>query len=303
MLQVSHVGQLEDRSLTNARQLRTGLKLEDLYQTEVKRLERRSKVCNGQKEKTTAVLNKYAQASCRELCDRMLEVLPRELRDTIYGHLLPHSNTVPKRLTAMDFDGQVRQVCVESNGSVGFSTMIPLHLHETEYRPQDFYREILERLFQTTTFDLGDDLSLIAALGSWDGGLGIIPADYPLNISFLIKFDWLDLLSKEDPWFVYDPPVWPKILLAELEGLFSFKSGTKLTVCIQQVNIGLPIAQEIKKLECKTVVSFILPTLRRLAAIGTKTKLCLDGGCELKIDNDKVTLEDMEDEWKKARSH
>jgi hypothetical protein len=62
MLQVSHVGQLQDRSLTNARQLRTGLKLEELYQTEVKRLERRSEVCNGQKEKTTAVLNKYAQA-------------------------------------------------------------------------------------------------------------------------------------------------------------------------------------------------------------------------------------------------
>jgi hypothetical protein len=289
--------------LTNARQLRTGLKLEELYQTEVKRLERRSEVCNGQKEKTIAVLNKYAQASCHELCDRMLEVLPRELRDTIYEHLLPYSITVSKKLTAMDFDGQFCPVYVESNGSVGFYTMIPLHLRETGYRPQDFYREILERLFQTTTFDLGDDLSLIAALGSWDGGLGIIPADYPLNISFLIKFDWLDLLSKEDPWFVYDPPVWPKILLAELEGLFSFKSGTKLTVCIQQVNIGLPIAQEIKKLECKTVVSFILPTLRRLAAIGTKTKLCLDGGCELKIDNDKVTLEDMEDEWKKARSH
>jgi hypothetical protein len=289
--------------LTNARQLRTGLKLEELYQTEVKRLERRSEVCNGQKEKTIAVLNKYAQASCHELCDRMLEVLPRELRDTIYEHLLPYSITVSKKLTAMDFDGQFCPVYVESNGSVGFYTMIPLHLRETGYRPQDFYREILERLFQTTTFDLGDDLSLIAALGSWDGGLGIIPADYPLNISFLIKFDWLDLLSKEDPWFVYDPPVWPKILLAELEGLFSFKSGTKLTVCIQQVNIGLPITQEIKKLECKTVVSFILPTLRRLAAIGTKTKLCLDGGCELKIDNDKVTLEDMEDEWKKARSH
>ena len=60
MLQVSHVGQLQDRGLTNARQLRTGLKLEELYQTEVKRLERTSEVCNGQKEKTTAVLNKYA---------------------------------------------------------------------------------------------------------------------------------------------------------------------------------------------------------------------------------------------------
>ncbi|CAN9088704.1 unnamed protein product [Alternaria alternata] len=285
------------------KQLRTGLKLEELYQIEVKRLERRSEVCNGQKEKTTAVLNKYAQASCRELCDRMLEVLPRELRDIIYEHLLPHSITVSKMLTAMDFDGQFCPVYVESNGSVGFSIMIPLHLRETEYRPQDFYQEILERLLQTTTFDLGDDLSLIAALGSWDGGLGIIPADYPLNISFLIKFDWLDLLSKEDPWFVYGPPVWPKILLATLEGLFSFKSGTKLTVYIQQHNVYLPIPQEIKELECKAVVSIILPILRRLAAIGTRTKLCLDGGCELNIDNDRVTLEDMEDEWKKARSH
>ncbi|OWY43197.1 hypothetical protein AALT_g713 [Alternaria alternata] len=285
------------------KQLRTGLKLEELYQTEVKRLERRSEVCNGQKEKTTAVLNKYAQASCRKLCDRMLEVLPRELRDTIFEHFLPHSITLSKRLTAMDFNGQICQVCVESNGSVGFSTMIPVHLRETEYTPQGFYRELLERLFQTTTFDLGDDLSLIAALGSWDGGLGIGPADYPLNISFLIKFDWLDLWCKHDPWFVYDTPLWPKVFLTRLEGLFSFKPGTKLTICIQRHNVSLPITQEIKELECNAVVPIILPTLRRLAAIGTETRLCLGGGCELKVDNDKVTLEDMEDEWKKARSH
>ncbi|RYN41236.1 hypothetical protein AA0112_g2381 [Alternaria arborescens] len=266
------------------KQLRTGLKLEELYQTEVKRLERTSEVCNGQKEKTTAVLN-------------------NKLRDTIYEHLLPYSVTVFKRLTAMDFDGQVCQVCVERNGFVGFSTMIPLHLHETEYRPQVFYREILERLFQTTTFDLGDDLSLIAALGSWDGGLSIIPADYPLDISFLLKFDWLDLRCKHDPWFVYDTQLWPKVFLTRLEGLFSFKPGTKITVCIQQDNVWQPIAQEVNELECKAVVSIILPTLRRLAAIGTKTKLSLDGVCELEIDNDKVILEGMEDPWKNARNH
>jgi hypothetical protein len=85
--------------------------------------------------------------------------------------------------------------------------------------------------------------------------------------------------------------------------LFSFKPGTKLTVCIQQDNVWQPIAQEVKELECKAVVSIILPTLRRLAAIGTKTKLSLDGVCELEIDNDKVILEGMEDPWKNARSH
>ncbi|CAI9637205.1 unnamed protein product [Alternaria burnsii] len=230
----------------------------------------------------------------------MLEVLPRELRDIIYEHLLPHSITVSKRLTAMDFDGQV---CVESNGSVGLFTMMPVHLRETEYRPQDFYREILERRFQTTTFDLGDDLSLIAALGSWDGGLGIMPADYPLDISFFIKFDWLNLQGIHNPWMEYDTPLWPKVFLTRIEGLFSFKPGTKLTVCIRQANVELPIAKEIKELECKVVVSIILPTLRRLAAVGTKTKLCLDGVCELNIDNDKVTLEDMEDEWEIPPSH
>jgi hypothetical protein len=98
-------------------------------------------------------------------------------------------------------------------------------------------------------------------------------------------------------------PLWPKVFLTKLEGLCSFKPGTKLTIRIQRHNVSLPITQKIKELECNAVVSIILPTLRRLAAIGTETRLCLGGGCELKVDNDKVTLEDMEDEWKKARSH
>jgi hypothetical protein len=41
--------------------------------------------------------------------------------------------------------------------------------------------------------------------------------------------------------------------------------------------------------------------MRRLVALGTKVKLCLeDGGCELVIKDDDVTMEEIKDQFEKV---
>ncbi|KAI4908356.1 hypothetical protein J4E90_008981 [Alternaria incomplexa] len=99
--------------------------------------------------------------------------------------------------------------------------------HETH-----FSTELLEKFYRTTTFDLRDHFAKLGAFRSLDrGNLGIIPANYILNVSLFIQCDKYDFdgitapLASPNRRYRLKPH---RALLADLEALFGFKAGTKI---------------------------------------------------------------------------
>jgi hypothetical protein len=131
----------------------------------------------------------------------------------------------------------------------------------------------------------------------------IMPINYPLNIAMCVKcqlyhFDGLkttvtfrrrDLIPQND-------------LLVDLEALFGFKTGTKIFVDLQINQDHLQGTPNKEAWLCDTVVPFILPTMRRLAAFGTKVKLGLGkNGSILVINDGNITMEQMKEQFAKVR--
>jgi len=111
------------------------------------------------------------------------------------------------------------------------------------------------------------------------GDFGIIPANYILNLSMFIQCEKNDFegvmptLDRFDKNYPFKPR---RALLADLEALFGFKSGTKIDLHIRIHRSWLRVKMKDRYWECDFMVPVILPTMQTLAAAGTKVTLCFD---------------------------
>ena len=133
------------------------------------------------------------------------------------------------------------------------------------------------------------------------GGLGIIPANYILNLSIFIqceKYNFDGVMPPLDRFDKNYPLKYCRALLADLEALFGFKSGTKIDLHIRVNRSLLRVIRKVPFWECDFVIPVILPTMQRLAAAGTKVKLCFDYcGCDVVVDHGDVTMEEIKERF------
>lgn len=226
--------------------------------------------------------------------------MSREIRDSIYAHLLPDSPAVLAHITqhACNCD-----ICIRGNDFLKKFVQPPEHLLKATYVTPDSSKELLEKWYRTSTFDLREHFAKIGAFRTMDAGnFGIIPAGYILDISMYIPLSAYDFKGIVAPPHAEQLVKSHRRLLADLEALFGFRSGTKIVLHMAVERAFLPGTQGNEELECEAVVPVILPTMRRLAAAGTKVKLCLeDDGRELFIENGDVTLEDVKEQFEKVK--
>ena len=188
--------------------------------------------------------------------------------------------------------------CAQESDIRGQFAQTPSHLSIAAYITPDFSTELLEKFYRTTTFDLRDHFAKLGAFRSLDrGNLGVIPANYILNVSLFIQCDKYDFdgvtAPLASPYRNYSLKP-RRALLADLEALFGFKAGTKVDLHLLVNRDRLSNAHDAEYWECDTVIPVILPTLRRLAAAGTKVTLCFDNlGWGVTIDHGDVTMEEI----------
>jgi hypothetical protein len=93
------------------------------------------------------------------------------------------------------------------------------------------------------------------------------------------------------------------VLGGNLEALFGFRPGTKITVRLAVHPDRLPSHLDKAEWECDTVVPVLLPTLRRLVLAGAKVKVCLeDKGCVLAVFHSGYTFEEIKEQFVKVRT-
>ncbi|KAI4951772.1 hypothetical protein J4E86_007188 [Alternaria arbusti] len=279
--------------------LRTETKLAKWLIEEDARYENRKAELQAQKDNIINEVNRCAQVTCRQLCAKLFKACPRKIRDYIYAYLLPDCPVVIQHCEHR------HRVCefFAPGSDILYNFVQPhSHLFKAAYVTPDFSIELLERFYSSTTFDVQDQFTKLGAFRSMDrGDFSIIPANYIVNLSMHIrceKYDFEGVMPTLDR-FDKDYPLKPRrTLLADLEALFGFKSGPKIDLHLRFNRNWLRIMRGAEFWECDFVVPVILPTMQRLAAAGTKVKLCFDYfGCEVVVDHRDVTMEEIKERF------
>jgi hypothetical protein len=215
----------------------------------------------------------YAKASCRQLCERMVEVLPRELRDIVYSYLQ---------------EGQAIQVIIPITSRLGDKKRdrkTPLfrairvgpnfdrdaHYFMSEYVGHQFQYEILEEWYRGSVFFLNNAKVVKRFCSQDEWGAGVIPAQYIHNIVLRVGH------NTSFPGCAENAVIHVKDSVRALRPLFKCRSGLLITI-----EVSDPYGH--RRQGCKkwqgepegfkaipwriALVRKIFPTIRRLAEQG-----------------------------------
>ncbi|KAH4002872.1 hypothetical protein HBI56_056870 [Parastagonospora nodorum] len=241
-----------------------------------------------------AALRDYANAACRRLCRKIYATFSREVRDIIYVHLLQDR---PYRISDD----------IYANGGIedwGSSSALWLgrhthnHLTKAASVGTHIVRELEEVFLRTTTFLFPHNSRCMSKFRLTDHlKLGLIPADFILNVQLQIScglFDLPDLRPISHGNSTWDSPdhLRPEALAVRLEDLFGFRHGSKITVDLDVDAIRLPDTTAKEQWLFDNVVPLIFASLRRLIQAGYKLKVILgDGDFVLRAPDGRFSLE------------
>jgi hypothetical protein len=293
--------------------LRTGVKIQELVDQEKARLAALESKSAANQSNAEAALAEYGPVSCSNICAKIFEKFPREVRDIIYGHVLPDKPVAiaydPDYLHGGDWG--VTAAYSDSN----WDRLHP-YLGSPKYVNRTFTIELVEHHYRTSTFTFpvsGYTLIHLRTKDKWN--LGFRPVDFMLNVSVPIScqhFSFTGILATP----VNQPTTWPgqgygwshygqqkmEALCHNLEALFGFRPGTKITIHLEVHTDWLPSHLDKAEWECDNVVPIIFPTLRRLVLGGAKVKVCLENeGCILAVPHSGCTFDEMKKQFEKVR--
>jgi hypothetical protein len=307
VLQVSLEIRPTIRLLMFCRLLRDGVKIQELLEKEKLRLKHLRSKWNTNKHDAENALSRYGPVSCSQLCAKMFERFPREFRDTVYEHLLP------EKPIAIARDPSCNPAYDDAPESwIGLSA----HLADPNHVTRAFTRELVEKHYRTSTFELPASFFALEHVGvknEWS--VGFTPVDYIMNISVPVQcqhflFPGL-VVPNTTNWVQAGTGGWDHqgtqkpvdVLSGNLEALFGFRAGTKIIVRLVVHPDWFPSHRDKAEWECDTVVPVLLPTLRRLVLAGAKVKVCLeDEGCVLAVSYSGYTFEEIKEQFVKVRT-
>ena len=275
-------------------------------QTKVKKLRRRCKklqeTSDGDKTETADAFLAFAKNDCLEFCTQVHKTFPREIRDTIYGYItgcedvnVNHNNlhdpqdwSQAVRYYTKDWQDQLF-VCPWENHVD--------HWWKSEYVGAAMVRELGESFYRSSCFVFQEDLAAFAPFRATDPWkFGFPPVDFVSLVEVRIecrkyKFKLADrtdadpsvdepLLDSEISKMLDRQNAFIEVeqqqLLVQLESLFGFRPGTKITFKLLTCYAGKFTELEQQEWMSHNVVPVILPILQRLKTMGCRVRILLE---------------------------
>ncbi|KAI4916333.1 uncharacterized protein J4E92_009250 [Alternaria infectoria] len=244
--------------------------------------------------KAADALSAFAQADCLELCTKVQNAFPREIRDIIYSYI-----TGDKDVSIACNVPWCHTCEWHSHSSRSLSCCVPeyvkaAHWWKREYMGAQMVREIGENYYRSSHFVFEHIITNVVPFRSVDHlGLGFKPVDFISDVEVTIncrdyRFEPMDREGNSIPTDIHARPAdseasWggepfrevPDRLLVELESLFGFRHGTAITI-----NLSSKLCENATLLEQQawmayTVIPVIFPVLQRLKDAGCRVRILL----------------------------
>jgi hypothetical protein len=234
----------------------------------------------------------FAMEACRSICDDIQHLLPRELRDMIYGYLLvqqtcheiqkDYTETANPKMTPF------RRAGSPSENAISWPH--DPHTVDIEYVGRSFKAELGETWYHSCNFVL-DDCSYLQNFLQFDlWSFGLIPRDH-IRCLLLQAPDFTNGTLSMDPF------------ITRLKALHNFKTATKMTISLASpvsiICFLAPRGHEIG-LRFAERVGSIVPALGVLMAAGYVLRIKLSDEVEFELNDANLTAEYMAEQLAKA---
>ncbi|KAF2728143.1 hypothetical protein EJ04DRAFT_110093 [Polyplosphaeria fusca] len=216
-------------------QLRKKAKIASL-QDEIKSLKKRSTRLHTENIAEDKLLmqsiHSFAQASCRELCDKVFKKLPRELRDIIYAYLIPHGVGIAVRRSKSDTKDSPSYFTRPSLSNAGRGHLAVEHYWDPTYVAKNMTREIAEVWYASCHFILKDDdpvlLSMFLEQDRWN--MDIVPEKLFRSVEMPVIWELKPNQMMRGGVYASGEDV-----CADLDLLFRLRKGAKIVLDVRSV--------------------------------------------------------------------
>ena len=264
--------------------------------TRIKKLRRHCKVLDAKSATgatgTADAFLALARSDCLELCTNIYTTFPREVRDTIYGYITSCENVIIDCVcygVICYSEHCSKELCFDPSEDTTDHWWKPEHVGAA------MVRELGENFYRSSCFVVQGDIAALGPFRATDQwNLGFPPVDFVSKIEVKIncqdyKFKLVDRthidpaadqhLSRKKARMLNEKNMrinaTQKSLLVNLESLFGFRAGTKITIKLVSEHPKKYSALEQQEWMSHNVVPVILPVLTRLKATGCRVRILL----------------------------
>lgn len=254
------------------------------------------------------LISKYAERSCRKLCEDVQKTFPREIRDMIYRNLIPwstrHVDTYWPQISSWDpkpisyFNSSCES---DWNKKWADHKKMDQHLWKVEFMGLSTRQEIAEEYYRTVQFKFWDSYELINPFlitDQWK--LGLFPAEVVANVAIMILLKGYDFPSLEDTErgddttssFHGNPEADPFMqrkreavarasraeIITKLSHCFAFKPGATIFILftITDYEPTTTTCLDQQRIMFHILFPLIIPTLQRFEKLGYKVRVCIE---------------------------
>jgi hypothetical protein len=220
-----------------------------------------------------------AKAECNQLCNRIITHLPRELRDMVYQHLGTRSEErISREHFRSTMDPKSRMYAYDADRSK--ATHYLEHYWDASYVSDDFYRELVETYYRTSTFIFGDDSGLIERFLNTDQmKLGYAPQELVSKIEVHVNAMTYDRTSCIG--YMFGCATKPERLQAALDGVQELRAGA--SVCVHLTT--QPRDKKQKEEQVRAGCAVLIPRLREVRELGYAVRLMIDRKMEVELND------------------
>jgi hypothetical protein len=244
--------------------------------------------------RTADALLAFVKHDCVELCNKVYEAFPREVRDIIYGHIISYEGVdvcSDHRSTWQSVD--YFSSTSETQHRLGSSEVGTDHWWKNDFVGAKMVREIGEHYYRASHFRFNMSFSELARFRATDQfNFGFLPVYFISNLEVVVDCDdyvfWLTSSVKDNASVDehQDQPrperdFWGGLkteedLLVQLEYLFGFRPGTGITIrLVRSVRKNGTTHRKNLEWMCQHVVPVIFPVLQRLKEANYRARVLL----------------------------
>lgn len=203
------------------------------------------------------LVSKYAQLSCRSICDDVCNKFPREIRDVVYSYIY---RPFPIAVTSTCFD-------IEPGRTKRYVRGTAPHVWNVECVGEQMRMELCEQFYKSTTFILARHnlilLPKLRAIDRWN--LGFPPTYFATNIHLKLAYGNLSTSQERCEEMTANETIDELQVYPEM--LNGFRPGTKIKLSLYPRLQGSgPF--DAKEWVVSKIIPTILPALDRLKTYG-----------------------------------
>ncbi|KAF2849511.1 hypothetical protein T440DRAFT_508671 [Plenodomus tracheiphilus IPT5] len=173
-------------------------------------------------------LERLARSECLSLTTQIMTKLPRELRDIICQHLSTRTN---ERIEREHFRATLDPLTklYSYNHARWKASHFPEHYWNSDYVGPNFFQELIENYYLTSTFIFGDDPDTMTRfLNTNEFNIPSLPKNLVSKVEIHLNAVSYDRGSFRA--YMFGVPKSPERLHEQLEPLFELKQGAKICI-------------------------------------------------------------------------